>query len=179
MKENKEESAQSAGGKTMNTLILYASQYGYAAECAAKLKAELTGEVTLVDLTKHSAPDLGGSDAVIVGGSIYMGRVQAQVSAFCAAHEKELKQKKLGMFLCCGLPQNLEQSLSASFPASLIEKAQAVGCFGGELRTARMKPMHKMIAGMMQKVGGKSGIEPPKANPQAVLTFAKEMNASK
>lgn len=162
----------------MNTLIVYATQYGYTADCAAQLKAKLTGDVTLVDLGKQSAPNLGGFDAVIVGGSIYMGRVQAQVSAFCASHAGELSQKKLGLFLCCGLPQNFEQNLSASFSADLVAKAKAVGCFGGELRTARMKPMHKLIAGMMQKAGGKSGIEPPKANPQAIVDFAKEMNSA-
>jgi len=161
----------------MKTLVLYATQYGYTADCAARLKAELVGDVTLVDLGKQSAPELGGYDAVIVGGSIYMGRVQAKVSVFCAAHEGELLQKTLGVFLCCGVPQSLEESLAASFPESLKKHAKAVGCFGGELRTARMKPMHKLIANMMQKAGGKSGIEPPKANPQAVLDFAAAMNA--
>lgn len=161
----------------MKTLLLYASQYGYAADCAATLKKELTGDVTLVDLGKQQAPDLGGFDAVIVGGSIYMGRVQAQVSQYCAAHEAELTKKVLGLFLCCGLPQNLDESLAASFPPALRENAKTVGCFGGELRTARMKPMHKLIAGMMQKAGGKSGIEPPKANPQAIIEFAHMMNA--
>ena len=161
----------------MKTLVLYATQYGYAADCAAQLKAELAGDVTLVDLGKQSAPELQSYDAVIVGGSIYMGRVQAKVSAFCAAHEGELLQKTLGLYLCCGLPQNLEQCLETSFPAKLRARAKAVGCFGGELRTARMKPMHKLIANVMQKAGGKSGIEPPKANPQAVLDFAAAMNA--
>ena len=135
------------------------------------------GDVTLVDLEKQRAPGLADYDAVIVGGSIYMGRVQAKVSEFCAAHEGELQQKTLGLFLCCGLPQNLEESLSASFPETLRKHAKSVGCFGGELRTARMKPMHKLIAGMMQKVGSKSGIEPPQANPQAVRDFAAAMNA--
>jgi menaquinone-dependent protoporphyrinogen oxidase len=133
--------------------------------------------VTLVDLGKQSAPDLKTFDAVIIGGSIYMGRVQAKVSEFCTAHEAELLQKPLGLFLCCGLPQNLQESLAASFPEAVRTHAKSIGCFGGELRTARMKPMHKLIAGVMQKAGGKSGIEPPKPNPQAVLDFAAAMNA--
>jgi hypothetical protein len=40
-----------------------------------------------------------------------------------------------------------------------------------------MKPMHKFIAGMMQKAGAKDGVEPPKANPQAIADFAAAMNA--
>ena len=159
----------------MNTLILFATQYGYTAECAEKLKQAISGDVTLNDIGKERAPELGGFDTVIVGGSIYMGRVQAKVSEFCAAHEGELLQKKIGLFLCCGLPQNLNESLAASFSTQLRAHAKAVGCFGGELRTSRMKPMHKLIANMMQKAGGKSGIEPPRANPQAVLDFAAAM----
>ena len=161
----------------MNTLIVYATQYGFTADCAAKLREQLSGETTMIDLTKQAAPNLADYDAVAVGGSIYMGKVQAQVSAFCAAHESELVQKPLGLFLCCGLPKQITQSMAASFPASLIQHAKTTGCFGGELRTSRMKPMHKLIAGMMQKAGAKDGIEPTKANPQAILDFAAAMNA--
>lgn len=161
----------------MNTLVLYGTQYGYAAECAAKLKTELSGDVMLLDLNKQYAPDLKNFDTVIVGGSIYMSHIQAKVSEFCAAHEGELLRKTLGLFLCCGLPQNLQESLAASFPESMIKHAKAIGCFGGELRTARMKLAHKLIAKMMQKAGGKNGIEPPQADPQAVLDFAGAMNA--
>ena len=161
----------------MNTLIVYATQYGFTADCAASLKQQLDGEVTLIDLAKQTMPNLTGYDAVAVGGSIYMGKVQAQVSAFCSEHESELLQKPLGLFLCCGLPQNLEQIMAASFPETLRKHAKASGCFGGELRTNRMKPMHKFIANMMQKAGAKDGIKPPEANPQAIADFARAMNA--
>ncbi len=161
----------------MNTLIVYATQYGFTADCAASLKQQLNGEVTLIDLAKLTAPNLADYDAVAVGGSIYMGKVQSQVSAFCTAHESELLQKPLGLFLCCGLPQNLEQTMAASFPESLRKHAKTSGCFGGELRTNRMKPMHKFIANMMQKAGAKDGMKPPEANPQAIADFARAMNA--
>jgi len=160
----------------MNTLIIYATQYGFTADCAANLKQQFNGEATLVDLAKQIVPSLAGYDAVIVGGSIYMGKVQPSVTAFCAEHESELLQKTVGLFLCCGLPKQLEQSMAASFPEMLRKHAKAAGCFGGELRMNRMKPMHKFIAGMMQKAGAKDGIEPPKANPQAIADFARAMN---
>lgn len=161
----------------MNTLIVYATQYGFTADCAASLKQQLNGEVTLVDLTKQAAPNPADFDAVIVGGSIYMGKVQSSITDFCADYERELLQKTLGLFLCCGLPKQIQQSMAASFPSSLIPHAKATGCFGGELRANRMKPMHKFIAGMMQKAGAKDGVEPPKANPQAIADFAAAMNA--
>ena len=156
----------------MNTLIVYASQYGYGAECANQLHALLPGGATLVDLTKATKVDLNGYDTVIVGGSVYMGKAMRQTIDFCAANESVLQQKKLGLFLCCGLPQNFDQSLAASFSEPLRKHATASGCFGGELRLSKMKPMHKMISNMMQKAGGKSGIEAPKPDPEAISVFA-------
>ena len=161
----------------MKTLIAYASQYGYGAECAEKLRALATGETTLVDLTRQTTVNLVEFDTVIVGGSVYMGKAMKQATDFCANHETALLQKKLGLFLCCGLPQNVEQSYAASFSEALRQHATALSCFGGELRTGRMKPMHRMIANMMQKSGGKNGIEPPKPNMQAIEDFAKSMFA--
>lgn len=162
----------------MKTLILYGTQYGYTADCAKQLADLLEGETMRVDLTRQSAPDLAGYEAVIVGGSVFMGKVQEQVSGYCAAHAEELSQKRLGLFLCCGLPENLQQVLETSFPATLREKAKAVGCFGGELRTSRMKPAHKLITKMMERAAAKNGGEPPKADPQAVKDFAQAMNAA-
>ena len=161
----------------MNTLIVYATQYGFTADCAAKLREQLSGETTMIDLAKQAAPNPMDYDAVIVGGSIYMGKAQSSVTDFCADYEGELLKKALGLFLCCGLPKQIQQSMAASFPESLIRHAKATGCFGGELRTSRMKPMHRFIANMMQKAGANDGIKPPEANPQAIADFARAMNA--
>ena len=159
----------------MNTLIVYASQYGYGEDCAKKLRTLAAEEATLVDLTREGMPSLSGFDTVIVGGSVYMGKAMRQTIDFCAANESTLLQKELGLFLCCGLPQNFGQSLAASFSEPLVKHATASSCFGGELRLGKMKPMHKMIANMMQKAGGKSGIEQPKPNLEAIEVFASAM----
>lgn len=159
----------------MNTLIVYASQYGYGEECAKKLRTFTSDGATLVDLTKEGMPSLNGFDTVIIGGSVYMGKAMRQTIDFCAANESALLQKKLGLYLCCGLPLNFDQSFAASFSEPLRKHATASGCFGGELRLNKMKPMHKMIASMMQKAGGKSGIEPPKPNLEAIEVFASAM----
>lgn len=162
----------------MKTLILYGTQYGYTADCAKQLADLLEGETALIDLTRQGAPSLEGYDTVIVGGSIYMGKVQEQVSGYCAAHTGELLQKRLGLFLCCGLPENLSQTLANSFPEELRKTAKAIGCFGGELRKSRMKPMHKFISSVMEKANAKNGGTLPKADPQAVKNFAQALNAA-
>jgi menaquinone-dependent protoporphyrinogen IX oxidase len=42
----------------MKTLILYATQYGFTADCVQTLSKKLTGEVTTADLQKEKAPAL-------------------------------------------------------------------------------------------------------------------------
>jgi menaquinone-dependent protoporphyrinogen oxidase len=157
----------------MKTLILYATQYGFTADCVQTLSKKLAGEVTTADLQKEKAPDINGYDSVIVGGSVYMGRVQEEVKAFCAKNADALAKKNVGLFLCCGLPANFHQHVENAFPAALVQKAKAVACFGGELRMDRMKFLHKTLAKAMSK----NAAELPKLNPQAIDEMADTMNA--
>jgi len=160
----------------MKTLIVYGSKYGFAKDCAEKLAQQLNGDVTCVNAADGTVPPIREFDNVIVGGSIYMGQIQKEVKEYCNAHTEELCGKRIGLFLCCGLPENLEQEIKGSFPEKLLEKAIAVENFGGELRMEKMKLMHKMITKMMMKVAEKEGKEPPKALPENISKLAAVMN---
>ncbi len=160
----------------MKTLIVYGSTYSYAKECVKKLTGKLEGEVTVVNAMTEMIPGIKGFDQVIVGGSIYMGQIQKKVKEYCAVNASELGGKKLGLFLCCGLPENFEQAIKNSFPEKLLEKAAAKENFGGELRVEKMKFMHKMMTNMMLKASEKEGKQPPKAAPENILKLAEAMN---
>ena len=159
----------------MKTLIVYGSTYGFAKECVQKLAQQLKGEVTAVNAADGAVP-IKEFDNVIVGGSIYMGQIQKEVKEFCAANADELCGKRLGLFICCGLPENLEQEIKNSFPEKLLKKAIAIENFGGELRIEKMKLMHKMITKMMQKAAEKEGKELPKVLPENISKLAGVMN---
>lgn len=161
----------------MKTLIVYGSTYGYARECAQRLAQALGGEVTAADADKERIPDISGFDAVIAGGSVYMGQVQKGVKKFCEDNAAELSGKRLGLFLCCGLPENFEQNAKNIFPEALREKAAAIECFGGELRTEKMKFMHRTISNMMKKTNEKEGKQDPKPMPENITKLAQIMNA--
>lgn len=159
----------------MNTLILYTSTYGFTKECAEELKGQLLGEVTVINAGADAIPSLDGFDTVILGSSVYIGQINKKLKAFIDANVDALSQKRLGLFLCCGLPDNLDQVLSLNFPETLRDKA-VIECFGGELRTEKMKLGHKMMTAMMKKVTAKEGKPEPKKLPEKITAFANKMN---
>ena len=118
----------------MKTLIVYATTYGFTKDCVEQLVKKLDGEVVCINAMKQTIPDFDGFDAVIVGGSIYMGKIQKEIRQFCEENAPALATKKLGLFLACGLVENLEQNMQSAFPSALLENACVKSYFGGELR---------------------------------------------
>src|SRR5665648_535004 len=135
----------------MKTLIIYASTYGYTKECVEKLKELIDGEVIITDIKKDDVPSSDEFDNIIIGGSIYMGQIHKKLKEYCTANLNLLLNKKIALFLCCGLPENFDETIKNCFPTELLEAAIAKECFGGELRTEKMRIEHKMISGLMQR----------------------------
>ena len=131
---------------TMSVLIAYATKYGCAEKCAKMLSEKITDKVDLCDLSKNKKVDPAPYDTVIVGGSMYMGRIMKQVPAFYQKHADTLKQKRTGFFLSAMAEgEDLKKELEASYPEDLRSSAHAVECFGGECIIGKLKPFHKFI----------------------------------
>ncbi len=158
----------------MKTLILYASTYGYAEQCAKKLADELGG-ADVINAGKNAPPSLNGYDAVIIGGSVYMGQIQKNLKEYMQQQKSELITKKLGLFICSGLPDNLDESFTANFPGELLEKADAKEYFGGMLDKSKMSIGHRMITKMMESVNKKEGKEGPEPRPENIKKLAEAM----
>lgn len=135
----------------MSVLIAYASKYGFSKMCTELLKETFDEKVDIFDL-KQNWPDLNKYDKVIVGGSVYMGKVRRPVTQFCSANVQTLKHKKLGLFVC-GLAEGDEakKQLEAAFPKELLQAAFAKASFGGGCDFKKMNFMEHMI---IQKVTG-------------------------
>lgn len=103
----------------MKTLVVYASKHGCAEKTAGLLAEKLAGEVTLVNLEKGEAPDPVDYDAVVVGGSVYVGNVQKSVSSFLEQNKDALMEKRLGLYLCCSHLEQLDTQMKAAFPEPL------------------------------------------------------------
>jgi len=129
----------------MSTLIVYATKHGSAEDCAKILGEKLQGKVDLYNIKKDMVSDLSQYDKIIIGGSIYVGKVQKEISEFCIKNSNELQKKKLGFFICCMNNKNAEDQLKNSFPEELISKAVAKKSFGGEFRFKKMNFMERFI----------------------------------
>ena len=66
----------------MSTLIAYATKYGFTKICAQELAKKLDENADICDLNSEK-PDLTKYDTVIIGGSIYAGKIRKPVADFC------------------------------------------------------------------------------------------------
>ena len=159
----------------MKTLIIYASTYGYTKECVEKLKELINGEVNITNIKTDDVPSIDEFDNIIIGGSIYMGQIHKKLKEYCTINLNQLLNKKIALLLCCGLPENFDETIKNCFPNELLETAISKECFGGELRTEKMSLAHKMITGLMQRAS-KPGRPETMGMPENMTKLAECIN---
>lgn len=136
----------------MRTLIVYSGKYGCTEKCAGILAEMLSGETRLVNLKKNKNPDLSGYDSVVVGGPIYIGKINKEVKSFCAKNLDLLKGKRLGLFICCMAEgEQAKGELEGAYPKELLAAAAAKEYFGGEFMVSKMNPMDRLIVKKVAK----------------------------
>ncbi|ARE88117.1 protoporphyrinogen oxidase [Clostridium formicaceticum] len=117
------------------------------------LSKKLNGRVDLHNIKSGKDPILDRYDKVIIGGSIYIGNIQKQIKKFCFKRLKELKRKKVGLFIC-GMQQGtiMEAEFVAAFPPELLANSIAKESFGGEFIFKKMNPIERLIVTKTLKV---------------------------
>ena len=136
----------------MTTLLVYASKHGCTEKCATILAEKLSGDVNVCNLEKDAISALESYDTIIIGGSIYAGKVQKAVQDFCAENLELLQKKKIGLFLCCGDPERVESQMKDAFPEPLYSHAVAVEHFGHIYDFGRMNFFERTAIKMIAKV---------------------------
>ncbi|WP_055669093.1 flavodoxin domain-containing protein [Desnuesiella massiliensis] len=158
----------------MNTLIVYASKYGCTEKCAELLSKELIGKVDIIDLKKVRDIDISKYEKIIIGGSIYVGKIQKEVTEFCSKNLSKLEEKRIGLFIC-GMQEGdmISAELNQNFNSALIKIADTKECFGGEFIFDKMNFIEKFIVKRVSKVmSNKSNIL-----EDNIHRFAQAMNA--
>lgn len=137
----------------MTTLIAYGTKYGCAEKCARELAKEIQGRVDTVNLKENTVIDLTQYDHVIIGGSVYIGRIQKEVTNFINSNLNELLSKEIGLFIC-GMQEGeaLDKEMADSFPSDLLIKAKSIKHFGGEFIFKKMNFMEKTIVKKISKI---------------------------
>lgn len=163
----------------MNTLIIYASKHGSAEKCASELTQRLTGKVDVYNIKDGKIPEISSYERIIIGGSIYAGKVQREVSEFCQNNLNILKQKKVGLYLCCMNKKEFETQLKSSFPQELIDTAVSAENFGGEFRFKEMNLLEKLVTKMVSKVLAKEDPSIPKIDMKNDISLINRDNMNK
>ncbi|HUV09280.1 MAG TPA: flavodoxin domain-containing protein [Spirochaetia bacterium] len=118
----------------MKILIAYRSKYGFTEECVRSLKRGIEGETILVDLKAERNPETAPFDIVLLGGSIYGGMIQREVTAFCSRNRESLLAKPVGLFLSCLYRgEKAREQFESSFPGWLLAHAFGRYHMGGEI----------------------------------------------
>ena len=134
----------------MSTLIVYAGTQGSTAKMAARIAESMEGKAEIVNLHSQKAPSLDRYEKVVLGGSIMAGSVPKPLKNFIAAHSDTLLQKKVGLFLCCLIEDQVDEYFRTNFPEPLYSHAITHSWLGGELVMSQhnflvRKMLHKII----------------------------------
>lgn len=158
----------------MKSIIIYGTKYGATEKAANMLKEKLKGEVTLVNITKEKAPSLNEYDNVVLGGSMYVGKIQKQLTNYMKDNLTELSKKRTGLFICAALkePEKLIQEFKDAFPEELATNAITKEVFGYEFDFEKMGFMDRMITKSI--VGIKSSVS--SLQKETIEKFAEVMN---
>ncbi len=146
----------------MNTLIAYGTKHGCTEKCATELSKELDGNVEIINLKNNNKIDLNKYDSVIIGGSVYIGKIQKEVTEFINSNLNELLKKQIGLFIC-GMQEEgatLDNEITDNFHPDLLASAKSVQYFGGEFIFNKMNFMEKIIIKKIIKItSNKSNIK--------------------
>ncbi len=150
----------------MKVLIAYASKNGSVRHCAERLVSVLKGiDITVADLAEGLPGDLSEYDTVVVGASIRFGKLLKPARAFLAEQKKTLLQKRLCLFLCCGLAHEYEYYRERVFPKELRDAAYQNLYFGGSLRLDGLPFFDKLIVRSIRSSIMESEIEDGEYTP--------------
>jgi menaquinone-dependent protoporphyrinogen oxidase len=139
----------------VKVLIAYRSKYGATAGCAAALAGRLGAETVLFDLATRGAPKVESFDAVLIGGSIYGGKIQGAVTSFCENHERVLVNRPVGVFVCCFFQgEQARAQIQASFPEWLLAHSFASVHCGAVLHYRRLTVLDRFL---VRSLGSSTG----------------------
>lgn len=135
----------------MKAIIMYTSKYGCTEKAAYLLKAQLGEETEVVNLMLAKEPSLDRYDTVILGGSIYYGKIQKEMTEYILKNQTELRDKRIGLFICAGTKrEQAVQELKTSFPEDLFNEAVTKEVFGDEIYVQKLSFMDKIVLRMIK-----------------------------
>lgn len=140
----------------MKVLIVFTGKYGSSGMYANRLAEEFGDGSQAVDVKQAKKLDLDQWEAVIVGGGIYMGKTPRSLKSFLKKHLNALKNKQIGLFVCCASKaedSQITEYFEKNFPSELVEKAVFKRVFpGGQVMNEKAGFVYKKMLDQMTKL---------------------------
>ncbi len=137
----------------MKTAIVFSSKYGTTQKCAEFINEELNEKAEIINLDKQECQHLGNYEVILIGGSVYAGKVKEEVRKFVEDNKEILSNKKVGFFLCCKEGgDKIEEYMNTNFPNSIVQKAFVKEHLGHEINLERMNFLEKVLLKTVFKV---------------------------
>ncbi|MBR2464964.1 MAG: hypothetical protein IKB41_06015 [Clostridia bacterium] len=134
----------------MKILVAYAGKSGGSREMCLLLASLLPNhEVVLCDLAEAPVAPTG-FDYVVFGGAVRFGKLHRAARTYIKEHGSALETIPHTLFLCCAFADQFENYAEMLFPAVLLEGAEDIVYFGGELNPAKQRGLDKIIVRMMR-----------------------------
>jgi menaquinone-dependent protoporphyrinogen oxidase len=135
----------------MKTLICYAGKYSTAKKVADELAGLLGSQTKTHDLKYPLNVRIEDFDAVVIGGSVYMGKLNPLVNKFCIQHESIMLNKYIGVFICGLQEDKFKQIYESNIPQNIRTFVTSCKFVGGEIQFSRLNFLEKWI---IRKVAG-------------------------
>ncbi|WP_343703693.1 flavodoxin domain-containing protein [Chitinophaga sp.] len=140
----------------MKGIVLYKGKYGATMQYAIWIAAALNTQAVKADLAGET--HLAGLDYVIIGTSVYIGKLQ--IANWLGKHASWLKGKKLVFFIVAGTPPHETEKLRGYYeggvPVQLRHQA-SVYFLPGSLRFRKLSLMDKLMLTLGSRMAKRRG----------------------
>lgn len=136
----------------MKTAIIYYSKHGTTERVAHLIGENLNHKVDYISLRENAKPDIRTYDRIILGTSIYAGTPGRKFSQFCNKNRSLLKEKVIGLFICCMNKEQEVEEMNNAFPEYLQQSTILKAILGGEFLFDKMNCIERFIARKVSKI---------------------------
>ena len=155
----------------MSCLIVYASRNGSTEKCALNLHEKLDDSVILN--LEACSPPLSEFNTIIIGSCIRFGKIHKLAREFINANLDILLQKKVAIFICCGMEEQVEDHFKLNFPPALLEHAMAAVSLGGEFPDHPDKRLDAFVLRQVRKMFSKEKKPLPHIDEEKIDALAR------
>lgn len=136
----------------MKTAIIYSSKHGATEKIAQYIASELKPLPTeLINIKVVKNIDLSNYDRVIMGSSVYAGRINHKLSVLIKNNLLTLLEKKIALFICGMNTAELESEFKLAYPELLRQHSTCNLIVEGEYNFNKMNIIERLL---VRKISG-------------------------